>query len=121
MFGCYEHPALSLARRLVNPLVIFFSLILAVVLEEQKFDGLYLLLGSLAFLISSQVFDNFEFFEPAVSDPEAQRKHASSLLTAWLIVLLLLGMVGVLSGMLGAYNTQVLVWWSLITPLLLFL
>lgn len=120
MFGCYEHPALSLARRLVNPLVIFFSLIMVVVLEEKKFDGLYLLLGSFAFLIASQVFDNFEFFEPAVSDPDAQRKHVFSLLIAWLIVLLLLGMIGVLSGMLGAYNTQVLVWWSLITPLLLF-
>ena len=62
MFGGYEHPVLSLAKRLVNPLVIFFSLIIAVVIEQQKFDGLHLLLGILAFLVASQVFDEFRLF-----------------------------------------------------------
>lgn len=121
MFGCYEHPVLSLAKRLVNPLVIFFSLLMAVALEQQKFDGLHLLLGIFAFLLASQIFDNFEFFEPSIPTPGGHFNHAFNLLTAWLIVLLILGVVGVLSGIIGDYSSRVLVWWSLITPLLLFL
>ena len=121
MFGCYEHPVLSLAKRLVNPLVIFFSLLMAVALEQQKFDGLYLLLGIFAFLLASQIFDNFEFFEPSIPTPGGHFNHAFNLLTAWLIVLLILGVVGVLSGIIGDYSSRVLVWWSLITPLLLFM
>ena len=121
MFGCYEHPVLSLAKRLVNPLVIFFSLLMAVTLEQQKFDGLYLLLGIFAFLLASQIFDNFEFFEPSIPTPGGHLNHAFNLLTAWLIVLLILGVVGVLSGIIGDYSSRVLLWWSLITPLLLFM
>ena len=121
MFGCYEHPVLSLAKRLVNPLVIFFSLLMSVTLEQQKFDGLYLLLGIFAFLLASQIFDNFEFFEPSIPTPGGHLNHAFNLLTAWLIVLLILGVVGVLSGIIGDYSSRVLLWWSLITPLLLFM
>ena len=61
MFGG-EHPVLSLAKRLLNPSIVFFSLIVATALEHQKFDGLHLLLGVFAFLLASQVFDGFEFF-----------------------------------------------------------
>lgn len=120
MFGGYEHPVLSLAKRLVNPLVIFFSLVVAATLEHQKFDGLHLLLGIFAFLVASQVFDGFEFFEAPVSTQASNVNHALNLLTAWLIVLIILGIVGDLSGIIGDYNTRVLLWWSLITPLLLF-
>ena len=59
MFGGNEHPVLSLAKRLVNPLIIFFSLVVAATLEQQTFDGLHLLLGIFAFLLASQVFDGF--------------------------------------------------------------
>lgn len=120
MLGCYEHPVLSLAKRVVHPLVIFFSLIVAVALEQQKFDGMHLLLGIFAFLLSSQVFDNFEFYE--VSFTTTRRGYLNrvfNLLTAWLIVLFILGIVGLLSGVVSDYNARVLVWWGLTTPLFL--
>lgn len=121
MFGGYEHPVLSVAKRLVNPLMILFSLILAAALEHQKFDGLYLLLGILAFLIASQIFDGYDFFEtPAVSQG-GKVNHALNLLTAWLIVLLLLALVGAVSGIIGEYNSRVLLWWGVLTPVLLFI
>lgn len=124
MLGCYEHPVLSVAKRLVHPLVVFFSLVVAVAFAQQKFDGLHLLLGSFAFLLAAQVFDNFDFFE---TPPVGRRRgyltasHALSLLLAWVIVLLILAIVGGLSGVLGDFNARVLFWWAVTTPLLLFL
>ena len=120
MFGGYEHPVLSLAKRLVNPLIVFFSLIVAAALEQQAFDGLHLLLGIFAFLVASQVFDGFEFFEVSASARGGNAGYALNLLIAWLVVLAILGAVGVLSGIAGDYNARVLLWWVLITPLLLF-
>lgn len=121
MFGGDEHPVLSLAKRLVNPVIIFFSLVVAATLEQQKFDGLHLLLGIFAFLVASQVFDGFDFFEPSLSARRGNAAYALNLSIAWLIVLVILGAVGALSGIIGEYNARVLLWWVLITPLLLFI
>ncbi len=121
MFGGYEHPVLSLAKRLVNPLVIFFSLIIAVVIEQQKFDGLHLLLGILAFLVASQVFDGFEFFEVPNWRATGIVTHGRNLLIAWAIVLIILSAVGSFSGIIKDYNPRVLLLWSLLTPVLLFI
>ncbi len=121
MFGGYEHPALSLAKRLVNPLIIFLALIAAVAMEEQTFDGRYLVLGIFAFVMASQVFDDFEFFDAPISgNKRGTAYYALNLLIAWLIVLTILAAVGALSGMAGNFDTRVLMWWVLITPLLLF-
>jgi putative colanic acid biosynthesis UDP-glucose lipid carrier transferase len=119
MFGGYEHPVLSLAKRLLNPLIIFLSLVVATAFEQQKFDGLNLLLGIFAFLLASQVFDGFEFFEVPISARGGNAGYALNLLSAWLIVLIILGAVGTLSGIIGDYNTRVLIWWTLITPVFL--
>ncbi|BBP03603.1 undecaprenyl-phosphate glucose phosphotransferase [Sulfuriferula plumbiphila] len=121
MFGGYEHPVLSLAKRLVNPLVIFISLIIAVVIEQQKFDGLHLLLGILAFLVASQVFDGFEFFEVSNLHGTGIVTHGRNLLVAWALVLGILSAVGAFSGIIEDYNPRVLLLWSLITPVLLFI
>ena len=121
MFGGYEHPVLSLAKRLVNPLVIFFSLIIAVLVEQQKFDGLYLLLGILAFLVTSQVFDGFEFFEECNLRGTGSFTHGRNLLIAWALVLVILAAIGSFSGIVDDYNPRVLLLWGLITPVLLFL
>ena len=121
MFGGYEHPVLSLAKRLVTPLVIFFSLNIAIVIEHQKFDGLHFLLGIFAFLIASHVFDSFEFFEGANSRGEGIAAHGRDLLIAWAIVLGILTAVGSFSGIIDNYKPRVLLLWSLLTPLLLFI
>lgn len=118
MFGG-EHPVLSLAKRLLNPSIVFFSLIVATALEHQKFDGLHLLLGVFAFLLASQVFDGFEFFEAPISARGGNVGYALNLVIAWLIALIILGLVGALSGLIDDYNARVLIWWGLITPFLL--
>ncbi|MHB1174972.1 MAG: undecaprenyl-phosphate glucose phosphotransferase [Sulfuriferula sp.] len=110
-----------MAKRLVNPLVIFISLIISVEIVHQKFDGLYLLLGVMAFLVASQVFDGFDFFEKPIGHGDRIFTHARNLLFAWALVLVILAAIGSFSGIVGDYNRRVLLMWGLITPVLLFI
>jgi len=121
MFGGYEHPVLSVAKRLVDPLLIFLSLFLAALIVQQKFDGSQLLLGILAFLVSAQVFDGFNFFEAPNLRSAGRLIHVRNLLIAWVIVLIILGAMGVVSGITEDFDVRVLLLWSLLTPLLLFI
>ena len=121
MFGGYEHPVLSLAKRLVDPLLIFVSLIIAVSVESKEFDGLHLLLGVFAFLIAAQVFDSFEFFELPYPRGSGIVTHGRNLLVAWCVVLAILAAIGVFSGIIRAFDSRVLLLWSLLTPVLLFM
>lgn len=121
MFEGYEHPALSLAKRLVTPFVIFFSLFVATAIEQQRFDGHHLLLATFGSLVVSQVFEGFEFFEPPFPVRGRETQHIINLLTAWLVALGALGAFGVLSGLHSQYDKGVLIWWSGITPILLYI
>ena len=121
MFGGYEHPALSLAKRLVNPLVIFCALIIAVELNSPPFNSIHLLLGVLAFLVGAQVFDGFEFFEIRNPQLEGISRHGVNLLVAWSIVVLVLFVLGKATGLIEAYDRQALIVWVLLAPVLLFI
>lgn len=116
-----EHPVLSLAARLLNPSIIFLSLIAATVVEQQKFDGLHLLLGVLAFLLASQVFDGFDFFEAPISARGGVAGYLLNLSLAWFVVLIVLALVGVVSGLIDDYDSRVLMWWGGLTPIMLLL
>lgn len=119
MVGGYEHPALSLAKRLVNPLVIFAALYIAVQVMSPPFNGMHLILGVLAFLIGSQVFDSFEFFEL-----RGQRSrigwHMVNLLIAWAITVGILLVLDMATGMGDIYDRRMLLVWVVLTPVLLF-
>jgi putative colanic acid biosynthesis UDP-glucose lipid carrier transferase len=115
-----EYPALSLARRVVNPFIIFLSLLISVTAQRQTFDGLHLLLVVLAALVTSKVFERFDFFN--IPDPHnpGGMFHFRNLIFGWLIVLAILGTVGGLSGLIHLYDPDVLLIWSVITPICLF-
>ncbi len=116
-----EYPMLSLARRVVNPLIIFLTLLISVTAQNQTFDGLHLLLGVLAALVTSKVFERFDFFN--IPDPRnpGGMFHFRNLIFGWLIVLGILGIVGGLSGLIHIYDPEVLLIWSVITPIFLFI
>ena len=116
-----EYPILSLARRLVNPFIIFLGLVISVTLQAQHFDGLHLLLGVLAALVASKVFERFDFFD--IPDPHnpGGMFHFRNLILGWLIVLAILALVGGLSGLIRVYDPDFLLAWSVITPVFLFI
>jgi putative colanic acid biosynthesis UDP-glucose lipid carrier transferase len=115
----HEYPMLSLARRLVDPLIIFLGLLISVMVQGKNFDGLHLLLGVLAALVASKVFARFDFFD--IPDPHnpGGMFHFRNLIFGWLIVLAILGIVGGLSGLIHVYDPDVLLVWSVITPIFL--
>lgn len=121
MYSSNEYSFLSLARVLVNPIIIFFSLLLAVRLQSHDFDGSHLLLGILAALIASKSFERFDFFD--IPDPHHpnSKAHFRNLIFGWVMVLALLGIVGELSGLIRIYDRGVLWAWSILTPMFLFI
>ena len=121
MFTGNEYPVLSLARRLVNPFIIFMGLIIAITVHGQTFNGTDLLLVVLAALVASKSFERFDFFDiPDPSNPGG-RFHFRNLVFGWSIVLAVLAVVGGLTGMTNLYDQDVLIVWSLITPIFLFI
>lgn len=119
--GSFDHPALSLAKRLVNPVVVFLSLFFAVEMTAPPFSGPELILGSLAFLIAAEVFDGYEFFEIEVVGWVRAARYVTDLLVAWLLVFGLLSFLGFAAGQLKAVNQVTIVVWFILTPILLFL
>lgn len=116
-----EYSFLSLARLLVNPTVIFLSLVISLSLRGQSFNGGYLLLLVLTILISAKSFERFDFFD--IPDPYRPkgRAHFRNLIIGWLVVLALLGLIGRLSGLLPLYDLGTLWAWSVLTPIFLFI
>ncbi len=115
----YEHPALSLAKRLVNPSVILASLFLAVLVTDPPFSGTDLLFGILAFLIGAEVFDGFKFFDVTADNNWNFLLSLVRLLTAWLIVLALLLALGFATDIYEKFKISTILVWVLFTPVLL--
>ncbi|MHB1677789.1 MAG: undecaprenyl-phosphate glucose phosphotransferase [Sulfuriferula sp.] len=121
MNGSYEHPALSLAKRLANPLVILLSWVLVTEATAHSFTGSYLLLGVLAFLISAEVFDEFNLFDISNNNRPIVFNHIVGLLSAWLIVLAMLFALGLATDLYSDFDIRTLRAWALVTPVLLYI
>lgn len=122
MNEAYEHPALSLAKRLINPLVILFSLVVSVAATTQpSTKGPYFLLGVLAFLIGAEIFDEFDFFAATNEHKPSTSKHILGLSTAWLIVLGMLFVLGFATDTYRDFDSRTLWLWVLLTPVLLYI
>jgi putative colanic acid biosynthesis UDP-glucose lipid carrier transferase len=116
----YEHPALGLAKRLVNPLVIFVSLIIADAYVAPSFSDMDLLLGVLAFFVGSEVFDGFGFFEPVDDEHTHVRHYVLDLVVAWAIVILILGGLIFVTDLYVWYPIEMLVAWALLALVMLY-
>ncbi len=119
MNNSFDHPALSLSKRLVNPATVFIALFFAVEITDPPFSGADLILGTLAFLLSAEVFDSFEFFELNLSGWTRSMRYASDLITAWLLVSGMLGLLGIASGAYVVFRHTTLWVWFFLTPVLL--
>ena len=121
MSSDFDHPALNLARRLVNPTIVFASLFLAVEITHPPFTNIDLILGALAFLFSAEVFNSFEFFEIGAAGLARHVRHLTDLIIAWTLVLGLLVMLGIASSTLSLLDRTTMLVWTVLTPILLLL
>jgi putative colanic acid biosynthesis UDP-glucose lipid carrier transferase len=59
-----DPPAVALVKSLINPVSIVSALFACTLFYNEPFAGHYVILGILAFLISTQVFDDVDVFRP---------------------------------------------------------
>jgi putative colanic acid biosynthesis UDP-glucose lipid carrier transferase len=116
----YEHPALALAKRLVNPLVIFVSLMISVAVVAPPFSDMDLLLGVLAFFVGSEVFDGYRFFEVEGSSLGCAYRYVLDLIVAWILTIFILGGLIFVTSLYVWFPLEMLGVWALLALVLLY-
>jgi putative colanic acid biosynthesis UDP-glucose lipid carrier transferase len=119
MVSSNESPLLSVVKRLLDPFIILGTLYAMVRTHGEDFHGLYLLLGVVAFLISAQVFDEFELGLRRQWRRGTLFMHARNLLAAWLVVIGLVVLLGYASGLAREFSFPVFRDWVLVTPVVM--
>lgn len=114
-----DSPLLSVIKRLLDPFIILGTLYVTVRAHGEHFHGLYLLLGVVSFLISSQVFDEFELGTHKQWRRGTLFMHARNMLVAWLVVAGLVVLLGYASGLAKEFSVAVFRDWVLVTPVVM--
>jgi len=99
------------------PAVIVASLAICTVAFAQSFSEFYLLLGILAFFVSSRVLKNIDLFLPW--RPMQLMEATRGILIGWAIIVGSLLFLGYATRLAGEFDYRVIVSWFAVTPVLM--
>lgn len=102
----------ALVRTAIDPVVAIGSLVISVLWFERGFDGSYLIL---ALLVFSMTYPN-----SLVRDASDSGALMRDVVTGWLAMMVLLALIGWVSGTLGAFDQRAILAWLVATPPALF-
>ena len=102
----------ALTRQAIDPVVAIATLVVSVLWFEGRFDGAYLIL---ALLVFSMTYPN-----SLARDASGSAALMRDVVTGWLAIVVLLTLVGWVSGTLGAFDQRAILAWIVATPPLLF-
>jgi len=102
----------ALTRQAIDPVVAIATLVVSVLWFEGRFDGTYLIL---ALLVFSMTYPN-----SLARDASGSAALMRDVITGWLAIVVLLTLVGWVSGTLGAFDQRAILAWIVATPPLLF-
>jgi len=102
----------ALTRQAIDPVVAIATLVVSVLWFEGRFDGTYLIL---ALLVFSMTYPN-----SLARDASGSAALMRDVITGWLAIVVLLTLVGWVSGTLGAFDQRAILAWIIATPPLLF-
>jgi len=102
----------ALTRQAIDPVVAIATLVVSVLWFEGRFDGTYLIL---ALLVFSMTYPN-----SLARDASGSAALMRDVVTGWLAIVVLLTLVGWVSGTLGAFDQRAILAWIIATPPLLF-
>jgi len=102
----------ALTRQAIDPVVAIAALVVSVLWFEGRFDGAYLIL---ALLVFSMTYPN-----SLARDASGSAALMRDVVTGWLAIVVLLTLVGWVSGTLGAFDQRAILAWIIATPPLLF-
>lgn len=114
-----ETSTLAFFRRVLNPVGVIVVLAVAMVVHGERFDGYYIILGIIAFFLSSHLFDDL-----AIVRPCGKRQIWSgfgSVLFAWALTVGGLVFLAYLTQLDYVYDRETILHWFLVTPVFLFL
>jgi putative colanic acid biosynthesis UDP-glucose lipid carrier transferase len=102
----------ALTRQAIDPVMAIATLVVSVLWFEGRFDGAYLIL---ALLVFSMTYPN-----SLARDASGSAALMRDVVTGWLAIVVLLTLVGWVSGTLGAFDQRAILAWIIATPPLLF-
>jgi putative colanic acid biosysnthesis UDP-glucose lipid carrier transferase len=109
-----ELPAVVLFNRVVAPLIAVVSLFVTARLYWGRLDEEWLLLATIAFLVSSQAFAELNLLR--LSDRNRLGVDVRKLIIAWGIVVAVLLFLGYATKMSAIFSRRVLLTWMIIAP-----
>ena len=102
----------ALLRTAIDPVVAIGALVISVLWFEGRFDGTYLILALLVFPMT--------YPTSLVRNTSDSAALLRDIVWGWLAMIVLLTLVGWVSGTLGAFNQRAILAWLVITPPALF-
>lgn len=110
-----EGPVIALARRVVNPATVVFSLLLCMLLVGNKATAYYWMLAILSFLLSAEVFGEV----PLARNEFSAMLHRRRLFMEWAMVVGILLFIGFATKLSSVFSRKLILTWICVTPFLL--
>ncbi|HEX4984510.1 MAG TPA: undecaprenyl-phosphate glucose phosphotransferase [Burkholderiales bacterium] len=114
-----ELPAVALVKSLINPAAIVLTLFACAAAFGEPLAGHYVILGILAFLISTQLFDDVDVFRSR-SDAHPTSEDRK-MFVDWIMVAGILLFLGFATKFSAQFSRKVILAWFAVTPFILVL
>ena len=110
-------PLIAFFQRVLDPLIVMSSLYLSAALTGVPFNGYMLILMVLAFFIANAVY---QYIDPYRSWRAGRMLgYVRDMLLGWVVTVLVLVVLGTVSGLSHQFNLSVMLLWFALTPLVL--
>ena len=110
-------PLISFFQRVLDPLIIMGTLYLSSMAYHEPFTGYALVLMILAFFISSAVYQYVDPYRTWRSG--RMLAYARDIVVGWIITVMVLLLIGSVSGLSYHFDVDVVLTWFLMTPVVL--
>jgi len=114
-----ESSTLAVLGRLINPVGILFTLIIALRLFGEPIDGYYMVLGIITFFLSAQLFEDISLMQPC-----GRFRPLSgfvSIVIAWGLTIGAILFLGYVTDLADRFDQSVMLTWFGVTPFFLFI
>ncbi|AMP10698.1 undecaprenyl-phosphate glucose phosphotransferase [Collimonas arenae] len=112
-------PLVSFFKRLLDPAIILGSLYLVIMAKDEVFTGDYLVLMIIAFFISSYVYEQIDLYRTLHIGKHLG--YAGDIFFGWMIVVVILALVGQVTGLRYEFSDGVIWTWFALAPFALLL
>jgi len=112
-----EHSLLLVTRRVMNPVVVVFALLLTMAIQGEVVDGYYLVLAIIVFFLSSYLFDDLSIVQHTCHQKPAS--GVADVLFAWLMTVGVIVFLGHATKLGSHFDHDTLLAWFVATPALL--